>query len=162
MKFKNLIIVLLVLGLSSCGSMVLNQALKNYTVEKKAIPENFGKGNTVLLCVIHGKNKYDKYMKENVKKEYHGEYEFVLKKDIDTDKYSDTDKYRYVFDEGTSSYKINPTSNTYANNSVSTMKFSIYDRKEDKLYSSGFSSSYFSTSIKAYMINLEQQRIKNK
>lgn len=141
--------------------MVLNQAVKNFTVEKNAIPADFGKEETVLLCVIHGKNKYDKYMKENVKKEYHGKYEFVLRKDIDTKKYNDKNKYRYIFDEDKSTYKIDGTKPA-ANNSVSTMIYSIYDRKEDKSYSSGFSSSFFAKSIQAYMINLEQVRKKNK
>ncbi|ANQ49385.2 hypothetical protein MY04_2011 [Flammeovirga sp. MY04] len=139
-------------------------AISKITTENKAIPADFGKDESTLICVITGKKSYDKYMKRYVSSEYHGKYEFVLRDEIYSDKYKDTSKYRYVFDLN----KLNRTTSTYnpslgrmESNTITTAAYFITDRKENITYNSPMTSSFFAKLIEAYMINLEAVRLEN-
>ncbi|WP_203256795.1 hypothetical protein [Hyunsoonleella ulvae] len=173
MKIKNyfnfLFLIFLISLLSSCGSLVKSLALKSYTVEKGAIPPDFGKDNSTLICVLTGKNSRDKYLKKHVEKIYKGKYVFVLSGDMPafnnkSNEYSDIEKYRYVFDfkrNYRTTFTPNPVSNRTDVGSVPLSNYFIVDRKYNKTYNSGGESGYFSKLIEAYMINLEKQRLKN-
>ena len=161
-------ITLIVLGafmLSSCGVLVKAQAKKYATVEKGAIPMDFGKEQTTLLFVTSSRS-YNKYLKKNIKKAYHGNYELVVLEDLHNKKYNDLSKYRYIFDYNYVTY-------TYHNDNeviygpgggIATGKvkrFAITDRKEDKMYIMPMTSGFWSKLQRVYLKNLDEQRIKN-
>ena len=151
--------------LNSCGSMVKSMTVANATVEKKAIPPDFGKGNSTLICVISGQKSYDNYMKKLVKKEYHGKYEFVLKENLYSEKYKNHDTYRYVFDRNVSvnsNYVFNPQTNRGENRKTTSSAFFITDRKKGTTYKCPMTSSFFAGIIHGYVINLEKERVKSK
>ena len=137
-------------------------AIKNNTVESNAIPPNFGKDNTTLICVIIGKKKYDKKMKKHVENEYHGKYEFVLRENLNSDEFKDTSNYRYIFDiekiEKTSTFYV---SGRFQTRNVIVNSLGIFDRQAGIMYKSNVTSSFSSKIIQAYMINLEKERLKN-
>lgn len=168
MKLIKIILVIcsgsLLLLTTSCGIFVKSLAKSQITVERKAIPPDFGKDNTVLLCIIKGKKSYDKYMKKHVINEYHGKYEFVLKKDLYDDKYDDTSKYRYLLDLNKIEYSNYAYSgrDEWRTNYVTTAAYYILDREENLTYESPMTSSFFAKIIQAYMINLEKERLKHR
>lgn len=126
-----------------------------FTEENKAIPPEFGSDkNTVLVCVLQGRNSYDKYLKSAVKKNYKGQYVLVNSKQLNEAPYNDTSKYRYAFDYGSGS------SVSYTGSSLSTTfkRFHIYDRLNKKKWESGAEFSFFAKAMKVYMANLEAKR----
>ncbi|MBN8642256.1 MAG: hypothetical protein J0L86_10640 [Flavobacteriales bacterium] len=149
---------------TSCGAIVKSAAVKEMTVEKNAIPADFGAGNTTLICVLKGRNSRDNYMRKHIKNIYKGKYEFVLESDLNSSKYSDKNTYRFLFD-----YDAGSTSSVGHNNvtgrteamSLPTSSYYIKDRKNDKIYHSNFSSGFFSKLIQAYVINMEKVRLQN-
>lgn len=139
-------------------------ALKKTTIENNAIPPDFGKDESTLICILYGKNSIDKYVKKHVEKEYHGKYEFVNIKNIEAEKYNDTIKYRYTFDgekvtNTVSSY--NSTTGKTEERDITTHSFFIMDNITGVTYRSPVTSDHFSRLIQAYMINLEKERMKN-
>ncbi len=160
----NLILISLSLSMISCGALVKGMALKKTTVEKNAIPAEFGSANSTLLIALSGKNARDKYLKKYFKKNYHGEFIFVKNDKIDSEKYNDKDIYRYVFDVDRKtdlSPKYNGVNNRFEPNGTTWSKYFIKDRKTDKNYYSKLQSSYFAKLIEAYTINLEKTRKSN-
>jgi hypothetical protein len=150
--------------LTSCGALVKSKAISKIKTENEAIPPDFGKDETTLVCVITGKKSYDKYMEKHVLNEYHGKYEFVLRQELSSEKYKNTLKYRYVFDLNKLNYSsssYNSSLNKYENNTITTASYYIIDRKENITYKSPMTSSFFSKLIQAYMINLETVRLEN-
>ena len=49
-NFIKLLSFIFLFSLISCGAIIKNSMLKNTTIEKGAIPPNFGKKNEVLIC----------------------------------------------------------------------------------------------------------------
>ncbi len=133
----NLILISLSLTMISCGSLVKGMALKKTTVEENAIPAEFGATNSTLLIALSGKNARDKYLKKYFKENYHGEFLFVKSDKIDSEKYNDKDKYRYVFDVDRKT-NLSPTyngmTNRFETNGTTWSKYFIKDRKTDKNY----------------------------
>lgn len=162
--FKS-IILLCSLSLLATSCLTKKIAVSNITVERKAIPPDFGEDESTLICVISGKNSYDKYMKKHVTNEFHGKYEFVLEDDLNLEKYNDTITYRFVFDRKirkgqTSSF--NYDTNKYDSSPTYSNSYFITDRKKNKTYQCPIRAASFSKLIEAYMINLEEVRLKNK
>lgn len=147
----------LTLLLNSCFALKAsdaNNARKEYTVENNAIPPQFGQdSNEVLLCMKKNRKSYDKYLKSAAEL-YNGKYEIISEAQLASDKYSDTKKYRYMFDyEG-------GTQVHYSNGGTATAKrFYIKDRLEDKDYKSGAEFTFFAKVMKVYFENLEAKRI---
>lgn len=168
--FPLTLVFILVLSLSSCGAIVKSKAKKYATVEKGAIPADFGKNNTVVLFVTSGKKSYDKYLKSNIKKAYQGKYELVSKSELTADKYSDTDKYRYVFDYKSVSYAYHSdnsviygqSAHTGMNNATGQVRrFLITDRTDDKEYVMSMTSGFWSKLQRMYLKNMEEVRVQN-
>lgn len=159
---KKIFICLLIASISqSCvflaAPITKSKATKNLTVEKNAIPPDLGRDDTYVIGLLDERRSRDKYLIKHIEKNYKGKYVFSTEKDL-TVKYADVDTYRYVL-----KYKrINNT--VYYNNSmtdVPSSNYFIYDRKEDKIYNSGFHSGMFGKVIKAYAQNMEKQRLVN-
>jgi len=154
---------LIVIFFSSCIST--STIVSSITVEKKAIPPDFGQDKSTLICVLWGKKSYDKCMKKHVKNNYKGKYEFVLRRDLVLKKYTDSNNYRYIFDHKLrtgESKSFNYDTNSYSSSTTFSFSFFILDKKEDKTYKSPLRTTRFSNTIEAYMINLEKVRIRNK
>ncbi|TCP27874.1 hypothetical protein EV195_10133 [Tenacibaculum skagerrakense] len=150
------------LTFSSCGIMVQGIAAGKISTEKGSMPPDFGKTKHVLLCKLKGKRGLDKYMKKHISNYYKGEVEFVTYQDLkENNKYSDKDKYRYVFES-----KEHSNSGNYINSngmpsatSYISYSFGIFDRKALKNYSNDMSSGYFGKLIKAYAKKMEEERL---
>lgn len=162
--FKNvinyLLLMIITLSLNSCfiaKSIEAKHARAEFTTENKAIPPSFGKSNAILLCVLQGRNSYDKYLKSAVKNNYKGEYVLIYPYDLSLEKYNDKEKYRYVFDYGYGS-TITTTWSDGLSASSTYKRFNVYDRLEDKKYESGAEFSFFANAMKIYMANLEIKR----
>ncbi len=148
--------------------------ISKMTVEKGAIPPDFGTTTSTLICIIRERKGYDKYLKKHVRNEYHGKYTFATWDEFDTCiEYSDLDKYQYVFagelhnsvyttlQNPTNPYSTGPSGNySFQEMSTTSETFYILDRKNNKAYPSPYRSSMFAKMIQAYMINLEKERIK--
>ncbi len=163
-------LLIIVFTLSSCGAIVKSKAKKYATVEKGAIPADFGENNTVVLFVTSGKRSYDTYLKSNIKKAYHGKYELVSKSELRADRYSNTAKYRYIFDYKSVSYAYHSdnaviygqSANTGMNNATGQVRrFLITDRTDDKEYVMSMTSGFWSKIQRMYLRNMETVRIKN-
>jgi len=149
--------------LNSCGSMVKSSAAKKMTVENGAIPPDLGKDNTVLLCVLKGRNSRDKYMKKHIEKYYKGRYEFILEHEVYESKYSNKEIYRYVFDYNAGSVEVvgEDINGRVKTKNLPTSSYYILDRKTGTNYYSDAPSGYFSKLIEAYAINMEKVRSSN-
>ncbi|WP_353778659.1 hypothetical protein [Winogradskyella sp. 3972H.M.0a.05] len=166
MKHIKLIILTVTIPflLNSCGAIVKGSASKKMTVENGAIPADFGKDDTVLICVLKGRNSRDNYMRKHIKKNYKGKYEFVLQSDVYSHKYDDRDKYRYLFDYNAGSMRSTSYSNLTGEietRHLPTSSYYIMDRKSNEYYFSNISSGFFSKLIQAYSINMEKVRLSN-
>ncbi len=160
------LVFILALSLSSCGALVKAKARKNATVEKGAIPANFGEGNTAILFRTTGKKSYDKYLKRNIRMVYKGNYELASNADIKSGKYDDISKYRYIFDyEGVSySYRSNNTVIYGPGGGTGTgtvRRFAITDRKDDKMYVMPMTSGLWGKLQRMYLMNMEAVRSQN-
>lgn len=153
------------------GPIVKSNLKKNLTVEKNAIPPDVGKDDSYIVCILQGRESRDKYMRKNFSKEYKGKHIFLKESELKTEKYSDVDKYRYVFTytriNGSTTVRTTVSgggmnnSNT-SNVSTPSSNYFIMDRKTNTEYNSGYHSSYFGKYILAYATNLEKQRQLNK
>ncbi|WP_196890565.1 hypothetical protein [Aureivirga marina] len=155
-------ILLISLTFSSCGALVRSNIQKDISVENGSIPEEIGQEGTTLICVLKGRSSRDKYMKKHVKKKYHGKYVFVLESDLNSDKYKDVNIYRFLFDYNANSvdtWRQNADGTSTAT-ALPTSSYFIKDRKENKIYSPKMNSSFFSKYIEAYVIQMENARIK--
>lgn len=157
LRFFTLISFTLILN--SCFALKAsdaNNAKKEFTVENNAIPPQFGQdSNEVLLCIKKNRKSYDKYLKAAAEL-YKGKYEIVSEAQLNSEKYSDTKKYRYIFDYN------GGTQVNYSNGNTATAKrFYVKDRLEDKDYSSGSEFTFFAKVMKVYFENLEAKRVSN-
>ena len=118
---------------------------------------------------LEDRKSYDKWVEKAFENNYFGKYELVKKEDLKQSKYNDIQKYRYyfTFEKGTE-YTIkttsqdvgfkNPNTKSYTSN---YKRYYIFDRLNEKKYSSGAEFSYFSTAMEVYARNLEAKRNKN-
>ncbi|WP_347374584.1 hypothetical protein [Aequorivita sp. Q41] len=158
-RFKNvffiLILISLITSLASCGAMVKGTANKKLTVEKGAIPPEFGSEKTTMLFITHHRS-YNKYLKKNVADIYKGDFEIISEKEFKSDvKYEDKQKYRYVFNFESKSYSY--TKSDLSSGSGEVKKFYVLDRKNEKKYFSPMTSSFWSKLQKVYLKKLTEK-----
>ncbi len=164
------VLIIALLTLSSCGAIVKTKAKKLATVEEGAIPANFGGNNSVVLFVTSGKRSYDKYLKRNIKKAYQGNYELVSKEALNSAKYADKDKYRYIFDFKKEFYSYHSDNAVIYGQSAHTgmknatgqvRRFGITDRIDKKDYVMSMTSGFWSKLQRMYIKNMETVRLQN-
>ncbi|CAM1344184.1 hypothetical protein [Tenacibaculum amylolyticum] len=157
MKKIGIILSLIIITflLNSCGAITKATANSKLTEEKGAIPPDFGKDDGILIFITHHRS-YNKYLKKNVKKIYKGKYEFVTESEfLEKEKYKNVDNYRFIFD-----YNYQSAGYNYAKQRdylYSVKKFSILDRKTEKLYKSPMTSSFWSKLQKVYLKKLNEK-----
>lgn len=172
MKIQKIItLLLIIISLQSCGILVkkaitVSKAKKEYTVENYAIPPEFGNNsNEVLIGILKESKNYNNYLKRKIKKSYNGNYVLISDHELNSKKYSDLEKYRYVFTykQGTKITTSVQTINgfTSGGNSYILQKFYVYDRLKKIEFISGAEFKFWAKSMEIYLKQLENQRIKN-
>ncbi len=147
-KITKVLLLATIVVLASCGSSkVYRTALSKIGVEHGTIPPKFIKKDEVLLI-----KNLDEELKQEFIKYYKGKHVFVSFKAIETiKKYQDLNTYPYIFDfdfADTGEYgKFHD--------------FFLLDRKENKKYRTGFSSSDNKMVVKAYAKKMEEIRLNN-
>ena len=123
----------------------------------KQIPPEFGKVKTTILVIEKGRSTYDKYLEKNWEA-YTGDYVIINRDQLNSKKYSDLTKYKYIFDYDSR------TTNTVSNGNIQSNEgytFYLQDRADNKKYSSYLDSGVWSKLMKAYISKIEEVRIKN-
>lgn len=175
-KITLLFLLLISMMLQSCVMLIAapiakGKLKKNLTVKNHAIPPDVGLKDTYIMCILTGRNSRDKYLRKNFAKEYKGKYVFVTESEAISEKYSDVDKYRYIFTftryAGSVKTTTTVTGGGMKNSNTSTVtthasNYFMIDRKTNTEYNSKYSSSFYGKYILAYAMNLEKQRIVNK
>ena len=143
--------------LFSLFSLISLGQSKHLFGDQHAIPPDFGKDNAVILVELTEKNKINKHLEESFEKYYTGEFEMVEKEDLNSKKYSDKTKYRYVFRtaiffqpaSGSGDFRT-PATNNYS--------FDVFDRLEGKGYGLSYEAGGYGGLIKNYVKELEKKR----
>lgn len=120
---------------------------KYISVERKAIPPDFGKdAGEVTIFVLSGKKNYDKNLREIVAEHYKGPHVFATKTELKVT-YDDLAKYRFLFvasrddDEGARIYE-----------------FVIRDRKTEIFYTNRQTWFHLKKVLTFYIQQLELKR----
>jgi hypothetical protein len=153
-----LIVILWALFSSSCGVSVKPMSKQYISVERGAIPPDFGVENSTLLCIA-GNKGYTKYLVKNFESLYRRDFKVIEKNDLQSDDYDDKEKYRFVFDFYDVS-KVHTNSN--GSTTRSSKKFFIIDRKDDKKYYCQFTTAYYSKLQKVYIEKLNDKILAEK
>ena len=142
--------------LTSCFALLISetgknnekQAYKKASVEKGAIPPEFGDNpNETLIIVIEDYLFYDKRTKKNTGEVYSGKHEFATMDELkENEKYSDLKKYRYYFYYDNDAYNVD--------RDEYLKKFYVYDRLEEKKYSHSISAMGWIKYQKGYLKSL--------
>ncbi|TCI92142.1 hypothetical protein [Tenacibaculum sp. M341] len=140
-----LVLVVVTTLLVSCGNTkIYNEAVSKISVAQGTVPASFIKDNQVLLVKNLGGE-----LAQIFTKYYKGKHEFVSTKELETnDKYKDVSTYAYLFDFKESKM---PEYGSFKD-------FFMLDRKENKVYRTGFSSTNNQMVLKAHAKKLEEIR----
>jgi hypothetical protein len=151
MRYLILVIISASIVLSSCGGIIRSYIRK----DKNNTPTDYG--NSAVLVIKH-KKKYNKNLESAFVKNYKGEYLLIDLKD--TSQYTDTDKYRYIFDNNV---EISRGSGPIGSSTptTSSMSFYLVDRKTRARYSTEISSGAYTVVLNAYVKKLDDARLKN-
>ena len=153
---KVLSLLLICSMLSSCifllVSNVKRKAKKELTVENGAIPEYLGRyGATMLVEKVNSK-RFDKNC-QKIFKNYIGPYEFINLGDEAQEKYSNIEKYRYIFRT-----EVDYSDRRYDDGStVIFYRHSIYDRITKTEYKADYAHSVYTKVLKGYIDNLNDE-----
>jgi hypothetical protein len=165
--FTITLLIFISIQFTAClGALIESTTEKNVTVEKGAIPPDFGKDNSTLLIITHSNKSSEKKTIDKIaSKNYHGKYEVLTRKEFDNEQYNNLEKYRYILfmDEGVGGNITTRTTTgnltTIDNSPTTTYRYSIVDRKENKDYKCPVNGTLYTKIIEGYMVNLEKQRI---
>lgn len=134
----------------------LGKTIKN---DNTQFPSEFGKDSVFnLLVQIMNFKKFDKYLTKNFKENYTGEYTFINSEEIESKRFEDLSKYRYIFYANQNVNLVMSSNASGKGSSYSqslTYSYSIKDRISGKIYTTKISSGAFSAFMKAYIIQLE-------
>jgi hypothetical protein len=133
--------------------------------EGQAIPDNFGKEKTTMLVVKTGNFQVNNALEKAFEKYYTGDYIIIEEAEKNSKKYSDTKKYKYLFNtysdyqagkfvtgQGTKLERV-PASSNYS--------FGVTDRSAERKYSISFYGGGYKGLMEAYVKKLEEERKKN-
>ena len=99
---------------------------------------------------------YNGYVKRAVKKNYKGNYLLVKESEFYSNKFSDVDKYRFVFDFSEGRSYSNMTNTGYSSGSYK--RFFVKDRLHNKTYQVMEDFNFFVKAMHIYFANLELKR----
>lgn len=138
------------LFLSSCSI----QQYIDGTANPEALPPDLGKDDAYMMVQLEGRNSHDRYLRKHFKRNYRGNHLFVDNEELNTPRYADAERYRYVF-------FVNIIKFGYGSGGGASYTYFVYDRVTKKTHTPRISGSWFAAYIKGYVINLEKQRAKN-
>lgn len=129
----------------------------NYTKEKGAIPKEFGNNskNILIFLLSEDDRAYNRKIKRFGKSIYKGEHVFLTKDQLSAGAF-DRNIYRYIF--RLVGYDIHSAVNSNYND-LAFVNFGMYDRKKGNVFSTKVKSQAMNSLIKAYLKNLEKERI---
>lgn len=138
----------------SCGA-ITKSFIKD---DGKQMPPYFGNTPSTLLVIRQTRKIDEKPIEEVFAKSYTGPYEIISRSDLNSEKYSDTSKYRYYFDmSGSTSSYVNGAG---VPSSGAVWGFSVTDRSAGKTFNSKKASLYKKV-LEKYVETLNEVRIKN-
>jgi hypothetical protein len=142
--------------ISSCGAMVRAK----YKEDDKQIPLGFGKEDVTLL-VLRKSIRYNRWLEERFPENYFGKYVIINAGELQSSKYADVKKYRYIFDETEFTNRRVSANGNPAGEMETYVSFTLKDRSTGKLYQSRKVYASPNALMKQYLIALENVRKKN-
>lgn len=144
---------------SLLGAMLLlnSCSIQQYidgTANPVALPPDLGKDDAYLMVQLEGRNSHDRYLRKHFKRNYRGNHLFVDNEELNSPRYADAERYRYVF-------FANIIRMGAGSNASASYSYYVYDRMTKRTHTPTLSGSWFAAYIKGYAINLEKQRAKN-
>ena len=139
---------------TSCGSS------KNLFRDQDPVPADFGKEPTTVLVVTTEQNKVNKALADAFDDHYEGAYEVVDAGQVNSNKYSDTKKYRYAFRTVISfapATGMGQTRNAASNNYT----YYVLDRVTGKRNGLDFVGGAYKGLMEAYVKKMEEVRKSN-
>lgn len=167
MKKAFIFLLALIAAISLTAYRVGVDSPNNSVGREDAIPPDFGKKGEVFLFLLTDKKVYNKTIRKQGEKHYHGPKEFVLMEELNTEKYDDTDTYRYYIssdltikrNEVPNLQKRNAADPDFVTRTVASYNLFVVDRKEDLTYDWPITSSFFGKLMKSYVRALEKKRL---
>lgn len=141
------------LVISSCGFLVRGVVKSSLKTSNNSLPSDLDLKNTTLLVMLWSEG-YDRYARKAWGKKYGGKMEYVTFADIKTEKYANTDKYRYAFSQGPGKMELY-TKDSYSFVYSGSRPFHLYDRKTGKFYDLHIRSGLTQKVIEAYAMRFE-------
>lgn len=128
--------------------------------DQDPVPADFGKEPTTVLVIRSEQNKVNKALENAFQKYYTGPFELIDQKDLTTNKYSDTKKYRYCFRTKIQFKAASGMGNTRmpATNNYS---YDVLDRVTAKVNSLDYYGGAYKGLMEAYVKKLEETRTAN-
>jgi hypothetical protein len=159
-SFSNLLGCLLLISFAFISSSCATAFKSSIKEDDIQIPAGFGKEKVTLLVIRHNERSYDKYLEKHFKNHYTGGYVIISRREISSEAYQDTEKYRYIFDE-----EVGTNSSRDAKGKSESWGFSRFylkDRVTKKIYRTTHGVGSFGPWMKNYIKELERTRLKNK
>jgi len=149
----------ILLSFNACTAISVQTA---FSKKKDAIPPDFGSDpEHILVFLLSDESRYNRKVLRIGREVYKGKLVFLSKRQLETEEYSDTDIYRYVFQHsGHSSFNTySPNSSgSYDTNQGSYLKIGMYDRKEKQRYFNNAGSTQYGLLIRYMAKKLEKER----
>jgi len=166
MKLTNTLFVIIcllgvLLSFNACTALSVKMA---FSKKKGSIPPEFGSDpENILVFLLSGDSRYNRKVLRIGRVVYKGKFVFLSKRQLETEEYSDTNTYRYIFQHSgfftTETY--NPNSNAYnMMDRMSHLKIGMYDRKEKQRYFNNAASTQYGSLIRNMVRKLEKERKK--
>lgn len=157
-KIHLLVLIGLIINFTSCRPFASAIVKGSVSKEKKTVPIDFGKDDSYLIVL--NDTKIGKYAYKKLNQRYTGNFVGISADDLDSDKYADKEKYRYVIVSRKigGEYSVNSLNNTAPSGST----LNIYDRFKNKTYRGRMSSGSWKGVVNAYVSKLESIRLQQK
>jgi hypothetical protein len=155
-KFLKFIVFIILIGSIPQSCAVVGKGKLAVSKSTNFIPPDFGNEPTSLLIQLDSQHENKKKIKKIIADNYTGEYEIINYGNRNSTKYSDTDKYRYIYYH---EFDMSTMSN-FATTGMSASTFSylpvILDRKTGKEYPYSISNG-LKIVVKMYMKALNKE-----
>ncbi|WP_207497145.1 hypothetical protein [Aridibaculum aurantiacum] len=133
---------------------------RSISANETAVPPDFGKEQTTLLVLNTDHTHINRTIHSSIEKFYTGPFEMVDPTMINSSKYSDRQKYRYMF-RTTVRYTEAVNMGMSRMAPSFTFNYDVVDRLQGKQYGNAKSTGTYKNWIETYVKRLEQVRIAN-
>lgn len=147
------------LSFNACTALSVKIA---FSKKKGSIPPEFGSDpDNVLIFLLSDESRYNRKVLRIGRAVYKGKFVFLSKRQLETEEYSETNIYRYIFQHSgfSSTENYNASSNAYnMMDRTSHLKIGMYDRKENQRYFNNAGSTQYGSLIRNMVRKLEKER----